>query len=254
MRIKIKLFSEKEIILPFSYNYILQSFIYRNLNIVLSNFLHEKGYLYEKRSFKLFTFSRISGKFHIEDKNFIFTPPVFLTVSSPKEEILESFAETIVKKSIFSLSDNTVYVEAVEVQFYPDFSKQEYEIKMLSPVTVYSTLKSKNGKEKTYYYSPAEKEFNCLIKENLKKKYFLIYQKKTEINNFEIHPIDLKTSNLKIINYKGTIIKGWMGKFKMRGEKEVLKVAYDCGIGSKNPQGFGCFEILHQDSCRTLNT
>ncbi|MCD6221285.1 CRISPR-associated endoribonuclease Cas6 [bacterium] len=232
----------------------MQSFIYRNLNIILSNFLHEKGYLYEKRSFKLFTFSRISGKFKRENKNFIFTPPVFLTVSSPKEEILESFAETIVKKSIFSLSNNIVYVEAVEVQFYPDFSKQEYEIKMLSPVTVYSTLKSKNGKKKTYYYSPTEKEFQKLIGENLKKKYFLIYQEKAEINNFEIQPIGLKTSNLKIINYKGTVIKGWMGKFKIRGEKEVLKVAYDCGIGSKNPQGFGCFEISHTGSGKTLNT
>ncbi|MCD6221440.1 hypothetical protein J7K25_04725 [bacterium] len=76
------------------------------------------------------------------------------------------------KKSIFSLGNNTIYVEAVEVQFYPDFTKQEYEIKMLSPVTDYSTLKSKNGKKKTYYYSPTEKEFNCFIKENLKEIFF----------------------------------------------------------------------------------
>jgi len=254
MRIKIKLFSEKEITLPFSYNYILQSFIYRNLNIVLSNFLHEKGYLYEKRSFKLFTFSRISGKFKKENKNFIFIPPVFLTISSPKGEILESFAETIVKKGAFTLNNNKVYIEGIEVQFPPDFTRKEYEIKMLSPVTVYSTLKSKNGKKKTYYYSPTEKEFNYLIKENLKKKYFLIYQKEAQIDCFEIHPIVLKTSNLKIINYKGTVIKGWMGKFKIKGDEEILKVAYDCGIGSKNPQGFGCFELLHKGSGKIFNT
>ncbi|HOV21329.1 MAG TPA: CRISPR-associated endoribonuclease Cas6 [bacterium] len=244
MRLNITFFSEKEIILPISYNYILQSFIYRNLNTFLSNFLHKDGYIYEKRSFKLFTFSRINGKFRKEQENFIFSPPISFILSSPKEEILECFAETLVKKNIFILNNNFIYIEGVEVQFYPNFSKKEYEIKMLSPVTVYSTLKGENNKKKTYYYSPAEKEFQSLIVENLKKKYFLIYQEETEINNFEITPIDINTSNLKIINYKGTIIKGWMGKFKIKGEGEILKVAYDCGIGSKNPQGFGCFELL----------
>jgi len=73
----------------------------------------------------------------------------------------------------------------------------------------------------------------------------LIYQKEAKINNFEIQPIGLKTSNLKIINYKETVIKRWIGKFRIKGEEEILKVAYDCGIGSKNPQGFGCFVLSH---------
>ncbi|MDN5332516.1 MAG: CRISPR-associated endoribonuclease Cas6 [Tepidanaerobacteraceae bacterium] len=44
--------------------------------------------------------------------------------------------------------------------------------------------------------------------------------------------------------YKDVIIKGWMGVYILKGDPVLLKIAYDAGLGSKNSQGFGCFEIL----------
>ena len=35
-------------------------------------------------------------------------------------------------------------------------------------------------------------------------------------------------------------IKGWEGRFKLKGPKELLQVALDCGLGAKNSLGFGC--------------
>ncbi|MGB9819468.1 MAG: CRISPR-associated endoribonuclease Cas6 [Thermovenabulum sp.] len=34
----------------------------------------------------------------------------------------------------------------------------------------------------------------------------------------------------------------------MCGEPLLLKTAYEAGLGSKNSQGFGCFEILDERS------
>ena len=60
MRLKITLSSAQQpLTLPLQYNHILQAFIYDNISAELAAFLHEKGYAYEKRQFKLFVFSNL---------------------------------------------------------------------------------------------------------------------------------------------------------------------------------------------------
>lgn len=54
--------SERKLKLPFSYNEIIQGFIYFNLDRILADFIHDQGFVYRKRSLTLFTFSRIIGK------------------------------------------------------------------------------------------------------------------------------------------------------------------------------------------------
>lgn len=47
-----------------------------------------------------------------------------------------------------------------------------------------------------------------------------------------------------MILYKGTVIKAWEGTFRLLGPQELVELAYDTGLGAKNSQGFGCFELL----------
>jgi CRISPR-associated endoribonuclease Cas6 len=35
-----------------------------------------------------------------------------------------------------------------------------------------------------------------------------------------------------------------MGRFKLKGSPALMSIAYDTGLGSKNSQGFGMFEIV----------
>jgi len=243
MRLTLNFFSEKNLKLPISHNEIIQGFIYRHLNKTLSNFLHNHGFTFEKRRFKLFTFSRLIGKIRIKEDTFEITPPFKLVVSSPHEEILRSLAENLVKPSETKIGHNTVYIESINVHFIPQIS-EEAKIKMLSPVTIYSTLKKADGGKKTYYYNPSEKEFSQLIKENILKKYSAIYKKKPDSEDFIIKPVRVSKKDEKIVRYKNFIIKGWMGIYSIKGNPELIKLAYDAGIGSKNSQGFGCFEIV----------
>ena len=60
MRIRLTFYSDRNIILPVHYNYVLQSFIYKNIiDPNLSEFIHNNAYSYNKRKFKLFVFSKI---------------------------------------------------------------------------------------------------------------------------------------------------------------------------------------------------
>ncbi len=243
MRLTINLFSRKALRLPLSYNEIIQGFIYRHLDEVLGNFLHNHGFIYKKRHFKLFTFSRIIGKVKVGEGFFEITPPFKLIISSPYDKLLQSLAENLIRISEIYIGDNPVYIESINVHFTPPISDR-VKIKMLSPVTVYSTLKKPDGKKKTYYYNPFEKEFSELTRENILKKYVAFYRKKPEIKEFAIEPLRVSKRDEKIIRYKNFIIKGWIGVYSIKGNPELIRFAYDAGIGNKNSQGFGCFEII----------
>lgn len=243
MRIQIELQFTSHLTLPKFYNYMVQGFIYSLLNPFLRRFLHEEGYIYEKRKFKLFTFSRLFGKFVIENDSFKFSPPVKFIISSPREEILQNLTEGLFKKQHLNLNQKEVIIQSVNVFPKPSFNTC-VEIKMLSPMTIYSTLSKSDGTKKTYYYSPFEQEFNMLLKENLKKKYKLIYGYLPKKFDFKITPLRVRPTDEKIIIYKNTVIKAWMGIYKLQGTKRILELAYDCGLGCKNSQGFGCFDVV----------
>lgn len=245
MRIRITLENSvnKNIVLPVHYNYLLQSFIYSNIDEKLASFLHDKGFIYEKRSFKMFVFSRISSnQFRLtENKGYLYLGSnIYFYLSSPLDQFISQFAEHLFKKHTFNLGENSLVLRDIFVLPEPEF-KENAKIKMLSPVTVYSTF-YKEEKRKTYYYSPFEKEFALLLKENLVKKYISFY--KHPINfDFEIKPCSVNKNLEKIIFYKGTVIKGWLGNYSLKSTPEIIKFSYHTGLGAKNSQGFGMFEI-----------
>ncbi|GLI53636.1 CRISPR-associated endoribonuclease Cas6 [Thermodesulfovibrio yellowstonii] len=242
MRLILTLNSKKEIILPLYYNEILQGFIYKNIEKSIAEEIHNRGFLFEKRNFKLFTFSRLIGKTKIEKSFFKIFTPSKLIISSPYNEMLQSLAENLIKWHELKLGDNTLYIESISIHYTPEI-KETVFIRMLSPITIYSTLNTPDGRKKTYYYNPKEKEFSELIRENIIKKYIAFYRKTPLSKEFTIEPLKVTREDEKIVSYKGFIIKGWMGKYRLNGSKELLQLAYDGGIGAKNSQGFGCFEV-----------
>ncbi len=242
MRLCFSFISEDTVMLPYSYNEFIQGFIYKHVGS-LASFLHEDGFRDGKRTFRLFTFSRLFGNIRAVKDAFHIEGPFKLIISSPHRETLQSLAESILKAPETFLGENRVIVQSIEVQFAPSFDS-EIQIKMLSPVTIYSTLMRPDGRKKTYYYNPKEEEFSILIKENIIKKYRAFYGRDPEDKGFNIEPVSVSKKDEKIITYKGFVIKGWMGRYRLTGARELLSLAYDAGIGAKNSQGFGCFEVM----------
>lgn len=239
MRLKIKL-EYKELKLPIHYNHILQAVILKYIDSPeYANFIHNKGYEFKKRKYKLYTFSRIFGEFELKKDYVKYLNEGEFIISSADNQMLNYLMNQMFKKPGIEILDQKVKIKKIDYSAL--IPSNNIKVITKSAITVYSTFE-KDGRKKTYYYSPKEKEFNELIKNNLIKKYKAFYKK--EINNpeFEIKSL----GNLKeiISRYKNIIIKGWMGIFALKGTPELLTMAYDSGVGAKNSIGFGCVEQI----------
>mgnify|MGYP001773180112 CR=1 FL=1 len=245
MRLLLELSSEGNFTVPIHYNYHIQSFLYKSISPKLAQILHNHGFPIEKRRFRLFTFSRIFGEYQIKSEGKItFVSPFKLIVSSPMKEFIEEIAEELMRRESVEILTQGVSLNSVEVSDL-SIDRDRLRIKMLSPITIYSTLSRGDGKKKTYYYTPFEKEFSQLISENSRKKFRAFYEKEPD-GEIHLTPLNVNMSNQKIISYKNTVIKGWMGIYELSGSPELMKLVYDTGLGGKNSQGFGCFEILRR--------
>lgn len=229
--------------LPFSYNQIVQAAIYESIEPELATFLHEKGFESGNRAFKLFTFSRLYGEFEVDkDLNkIIFTNTINLVISSPFDRFCRSIINGILTGEHLRLGNYDVQVEKVAVQQFR-VSEERVVLKTLSPIVAYSTFLRSDNRKYTCYFKPGEHNYNLLIENNLRKKYQAFYRNEAPAGEVKVGRFEVIRQN--IINYKNFIIEGYSGKIEVTGPRELLQMAVDAGIGSKNSQGFGCVEII----------
>ncbi|ONN28069.1 hypothetical protein XJ44_00555 [Thermosipho affectus] len=242
MRLKVS-FEFEKLVLPIDYNHILQSTI---LNLIsnddFKSFIHDQGYIYEKRKFKLYTFSRIYGKFSIDKEKgkITFFDSANFIVSSYDDMFCRYLAERFLSFENIYLGGNFVSPKSIEVDYFE--SKNSLKTITKSPVTVYSTYLDENGKKKTLYYHPDDPKFKQIIEQNIYKKYYSIYKKEPK-GFIKIKHVGKNPKRI-VVYYKGFKIVGWMTAFDLFGDEELIKIAYEAGIGAKNSQGFGLLEKI----------
>ena len=116
----------------------------------------------------------------------------------------------------------------------------ELQIKMKTPITIYSTdAESKS----VYFYAPDEEFFYKKINDNFCRKY-LAYCGIVPVTAIKIQPIQVSAKDKFVTKYKQSYITGWYGIYKLIGERKYLDFLYQVGLGGKNSQGFGMFELL----------
>ncbi len=245
MKLKITLLSDKKIELPTGFSSYIQAIIYNFLDRVSAQWLHEKGFKFEKRSFKLFTFSSFHEKpEYIRDKKkFVFPNEISFSISSPVNWLIKQVVQNIVISEKVKIGDNITTVSSVEIFEDDNITQNKIRIKTLNPVEVHSTLLKADGTKKTYYYSPAESEFQDLINKNLKKKWTAFYQEDCPYD-LKISPVRLDLCKENIRTFKGIIIKGWTGHFWIEGDPAFLKFGLACGLGSRSSAGFGMVGVV----------
>ncbi|MBU5312829.1 CRISPR-associated endoribonuclease Cas6 [Tissierella carlieri] len=242
MQIKIGFSSERDITLPIHYNNIIQAFIYNNIDDKLAEFLHNRGYISNSRSFKLFTFSRILNRGKKESNKFNFGKRIDFIVSSPLDDFSKSIANFMLQRNDLYLGQNNIKTEQIQI-FNSVIDKDEITVDTLSSIVAYSTLLKSDGSKYTCYFTPRETDFNRIITENLVKKYNALNNTSLSLDS-SIELIPIGQSRQNIIYYKNIIIKGASGKFLIKGDRRLLQMGLDAGFGSKNSQGFGCVKII----------
>jgi len=245
MQVKITLISTNKIELSTGFSRHIQALIYNFLDRAPAQWLHEKGFKFENRSFKLFTFSSFLEKprFIRDKKIFIFPNEISFLISSPVNWVIEQVVQNIVISEKIMLGNNVTMISTVEIQKDVNVSKNKIRIKTINPIEVHSTLQEMDGTKKTYYYSPAESEFQDLINKNLQKKWTAFYKESCSYD-LKISPVRLDLCRENIRLFKKIIIKGWVGHFWLEGDPEFLKFGLETGLGSRSSAGFGMVEMV----------
>lgn len=227
MIVRLEFSFKNQLEIPINYNYYLQSAIYKNLDKNFSDFLHNIGFEYGKRKFKLFTFSRIFSKFSIYDKKIVFESPIHFYFASIIDEVVISLISNILNKGFISIFKRKLKFKGYKILKF-DLNKELF--KTLSPITVYKTID-----KKSVYFSPNDKVFNNSIFENLKKKFKLVYGIDYE-GEFNFEFLEYKK---EVLEYKGNYIVGYSGNLKICCSNEMKNIILNCGLGSKNSLGLG---------------
>lgn len=240
MQITIELEKDK-IILPLANNQEVQGLIYHAIGTDsdYSEKVHEKGHLFEGRKFKLFTFGELKGKYEICDKNIIYSSRVTLEIRSPDVYFIQLLLSYFSINSEVQLGNNAVKVEKVRLSDEHVFNDC-IEIKTLSPITVYSTEDDGH----TTYFSPNDQQFYSAIAENARKKWISCYGNDEEFD-MQIFPTENDKYIKRATHFKTTFITAWHGSFILKGSPRVLDFLFQTGLGSKNSQGFGMFNIIN---------
>ena len=237
---------KEELVLPLNYHHILQAIIYRGLEDSdefhrehFNDFLHDKGFSNGKRSYKLFTFSLLQGKYEIEGRKIVFRDKVSFEVRSPDSLVIQRLAGGFAKNGI---QYGDVHVSDVKTVLKDRTVENDVvPVEMVTPICVYST---DSETKKTHFYDPSEPEFGEAVNDNFIRKYTAFCGVEPE-SDVVIEPIRITPKDKFVTNYKGFYISGWKGVYCLYGERKYLDFLYQAGLGSRNSQGFGMFRLLY---------
>lgn len=231
--------------LPVQYNHIVQAVLLKWLR---DDTLHDGGYENEKRMYKMYTFSNLYGYYRYEraSRRIVFLDQIQIYLS-----FYDMSEHAIILKNIREnrgIELSGVQMPLVDCSLVQETYGEECVVKTLSPVTIHSTMQTAQGKQKTYYYSPLERDFSDMIRENLLRKYEAFHGYLPENQEFSIEPLNKKQLKEVHIYYKNFAMRGWNGRFIMRGTDELIELALLAGIGARNSIGLGCILVEEENS------
>ena len=233
MQLTISIDLHEPCILPIAYHHILQSAIYAQIG----GELHDVDFKYDKRGYKLFTFGPLEGRYDINNRNIIFKGKISFEVRCFVDEIGLNIINNITRNGI-RLGHNTYKDVAVKTQ-RRFIESNSITISMKSPVCVYATDDNKH----TIYFNPNEEDFYYAVEDNFFRKYAAVMDEYPE-EGIAFRPVKHSPRDRYFTKYKGFYIEAWKGIYELSGNPEYLNFLYDVGIGAKNSQGFGMFDIV----------
>ncbi len=262
MRLRLCLTVDRQLcILPINYMYFLSAWIYKTIYASDSAFcewLHEQGYGYENKRFKLFTFSRlfIRPKWRRDgDRLKIYSGRAELQLSFYVEKAVEHFIIGLFQNQHFTIGDRKskagFTVQTVERLPEPAFG-EEMTFNCLSPICISRTVENREYAE---YLGPDAEGYTAYFFDNLLYKYLAaqlldgsideLREKMQAKQPMRLTVLDTPKSHLEKIKAgksEQTFVRGYTYQFCISAPRELLAFGYDAGFGEKNSMGFGFVE------------
>ena len=243
----IKIHLDVPLVLPLAYHYIIQSALYDLMKEPdrKDSYYHDRGHNYGKRIYRMFTFGLLHGQYRIKNGNIAFYDMVELEVRSQDMHLIYLLYENIVSYGIRFGKD--IYHEVELCRFNRSLETDCVNIKMDSPICVYQTDKEC---KKTFYLEPSDIKFSEYVNENFKRKYAAAYGNMPD-TAIKLEVVNCKPEDKYVTRYKGIYISGWKGMYRLYGKRKYLDFLYNTGLGSKNSQGFGMFNVINVEDIQS---
>lgn len=228
--------------LPRTYLHLFHGLVYSIMTDETAAFLHDTGYNIDGHSLKMFAMGwPITASPSKTDGDTIsFSLPLALTLATPVDDIADALIRGIRNKSELHIGGNSVICERVIMESRT-VSGTRAEIRTISPITCYERI-DRNGQPYTIYFRPEERDFSKLIHANLVRKFAALHPDRTmPEGDVTIRVLgDLREMVANFEPNSSFPTKGWSGRFVLEGPEELLNIALNCGLGSRNSMGWGC--------------
>ncbi len=251
MRSKITILNLSKTPINYNYQYGIASLLYLKLaesDVQLANQIHAH------QGFKFYTFSNLI----LEDKKHCKTGLHFdrahFFLSSPDSRFIKSFSEGLLMNPDFYLEGLHSKVDFVieRIEILPPLKfNNECTFTTISPIYV-KTLRNKNGKLREFDLYPNEPKFYENLHKNLVHRYSEFHGTPPEKEHFDIVEVsDIKPKRIKIA---GHFRRCSLMRLKIQANPELLRFAYDAGLGEKNAMGFGCLDVIEKQQDKNSPT
>ncbi len=240
MRGKITVRNLSNLPVNFDYQYGLASMLYFKLasaDIKLANETHSH------QGFKFYTFSNLVLMNRKPSESGLCFERAFFILSSPDDRFIKSFAEGLLQQPEFYLDGPNGKADFVieRIEILKDLSfGDECWFKTLSPIYV-KTIRKENESLREIDLYPTEPKFYENLHKNLIERFSEFYGK-AFVDYFDVvETAGIKPKRIKIAeSYRRCSLMS----LRLQASPELLKFAYDAGLGEKNAMGFGCVDMM----------
>ena len=242
--------------LPLNYQYELSAAIYRifaSSDKEFATWLHRNGFHTESGYvFKLFTFSRLFPKkqqlLGQSNQLELLSDQVEWQIGFLPEKTTQQFIDGLFQNRMIEIGNrqSKVQFEVSGIKLLPSFEFMDsMTFDALSPISV--SQKDALGRDR---YPKDGEEFKTALwvrermLQNLINKYEAFYgctyegERRLDFEALTEPKSALVT--IKADTPQETKVRGFMCKLTLRCPEALLRIAYECGLGEGNGQGFGC--------------
>lgn len=261
MRIQITFNHNKGVFIPYDYQYAVQSWLYHLIHLgnkSLAEKLHDEGFQFEGKTFKLFGFSpwnlypyeNIQGKGFKTKEDKTSLEVSFLLPGVLKTFIMGLFQD---KGYAFFFPDQSsvkIHCNNIILQQEPNFYDGILQYRLVSGARI-----SLNCPDQKYplYIGPDHTEYSTRFIKNLINKYESMpdLEQKRTVNPKECHfecTSSFKTKKYNVLK-DGNLIesKTWLYDFNLNAPAEIHRTLYFAGAGEEGSLGLGWVKILNQN-------
>jgi len=240
LRSKITIRNLSNLPVNFDYQYGLASMLYFKLadaDVRLANEIHAH------QGFKFYTFSNLVLMNRKACKSGLCFERAYFILSSPDDRFIRSFTEGLLQQPEFYLDGPRgridLVIERIEILKEPSFG-DECLFRTLSPIYI-KTIRKENECLREIDLYPTEPKFYENLHRNLTERFSEFYGKEP-VDHFDVvQTADINPRRIKIADsYRRCSLMS----LRIQASPELLKFAYDAGLGEKNAMGFGCVDVV----------